>query len=128
MTRWTASNIPSQRDRSAVITGTGGLGFEDALALARAGAEVIIAGRSAEKGGEAVAKIRQSVPNAAVRFEMLDLASLRSIAEFAARMRSSRTSLDLLINNAGVMTPPKRQVTADGFERSLERTISAISR
>jgi NAD(P)-dependent dehydrogenase (short-subunit alcohol dehydrogenase family) len=119
MTRWTASNIPFQRSRSAVITVTGGLGFEDALALARAGAEVIIAGRSAEKGGEAVAKIRQSVPNAAVRFEMLDLASLRSIADFAARMRSSRTSLDLLINNAGVMTPPKRQVTADGFELQL---------
>jgi len=119
MTRWTASNIPSQRGRSAVITGTGGLGFEDALALARAGAEVIIAGRSAEKGGEAVAKNRQSVPNAAVRFEMLDLASLRSIADFGARMRSSRTGLDLLINNAGVMTPPKRQVTADGFELQL---------
>jgi NAD(P)-dependent dehydrogenase (short-subunit alcohol dehydrogenase family) len=119
MTRWTASNIPSQRGRSAVITGTGGLGFEDALALARSGADVVIAGRNPEKGEEAVAKIRQSVPEAAVRFEMLDLASLRSVADFGARMRSGGTSLDLLINNAGVMTPPKRKVTADGFELQL---------
>ena len=119
MTRWTAWNIPAQRGRSAVITGTGGLGFEDALALVRAGAEVIIAGRNPAKGGEAVGKIRQQVPSAAVCFEMLDLASLQSVADFAARMRASRPSLDLLINNAAVMTPPKRMVTSDGFELQL---------
>jgi len=116
MDKWTASDIPSQAGRTAVVTGTGGLGYEDALALARAGGDVIIAGRNAQKGAEAVAKIRAAVPAAMVSFEQLDLASLESVATFAARISDSRQSLDLLINNAGVMVPPERQETADGFE------------
>ena len=117
MANWTASDIPSQAGRSAIVTGTGGLGFEDALALARAGAEVIIAGRSPAKGADAVARIRQEVGAAAkVRFEPLDLADLGSVREFGARMRRERDGLDLLINNAGVMVPPERKETADGFE------------
>ena len=119
MANWTASDIPSQKGRSAVITGTGGLGFEDALALARAGGDIIIAGRNPGKGATAVARIRAEVRSAQVRFEQLDLASLRSVADFAARLRSQRESLDLLINNAGVMVPPKRQETVDGFELQL---------
>src|SRR5882724_9630109 len=91
MSRWTTNDIPPQRGRSVVVTGTGGLGFQDALALARAGAEVIIAGRNPSKGAAAV-------------------------AAFGERLRADRTSLDLLINNAAVMTPPRRKVTADGFE------------
>ena len=116
MTAWTVSDIPSQHSRTAVITGTGGLGFQDALALARSGAEVIIAGRNPSKGAAAVARIRQSCPDAVVSFEPLDLASLDSIAAFARRLRDTRDGLDLLVNNAAVMTPPQRQVTADGFE------------
>lgn len=116
MTSWTVSDIPSQRGRTAVVTGTGGLGFHDALALARAGANVIIAGRNPSKGAAAVNQIRQSVPTANVTFGTLDLASLESIEAFGESLRSSRDSLDLLINNAAVMTPPKRQVTSDGFE------------
>jgi len=116
MADWTDSDIPWQHGRTAVITGTGGLGFEDALALARAGAHVILAGRSPSKGAAAVERIRASVLDAHVTFEALDLASLASIEAFAERLRHSLHSLDLLINNAGVMTPPKRQVTSDGFE------------
>lgn len=116
MTKWTISDIPTQKGRSAVVTGTGGLGFEDALALARAGSEVIIAGRSAEKGAAAVARIRAEIPSAAVTFEKLDLASLESISNFGERLRGQRQSLDLLINNAGVMVPPQRRETDDGFE------------
>lgn len=116
MASWTTANIPPQAGRCAVVTGTGGLGFETALALARAGAEVIIAGRDPRKGAEAVAKILAVVPAADVRFEPLDLASLAWIADFATRLRAQRDSLDLLINNAGVMTPPTRKTTADGFE------------
>ena len=116
MTHWTVSDIPSQRGRTAVVTGTGGLGFQDALALARAGANVIIAGRNPSKGAAAVNQIRQSVLGANVTFGLLDLASLESIEAFGESLRSSRDSLDLLINNAAVMTPPKRQVTSDGFE------------
>jgi NAD(P)-dependent dehydrogenase (short-subunit alcohol dehydrogenase family) len=116
MSPWTASDIPSQVGRHAVVTGTGGLGYETALALARAGAHVIIAGRTSSKGAEAVAGIRECVPNALVRFERVDLANLQSIADFGARVRAGRLSLDLLINNAAVMAPPRRETTSDGFE------------
>ncbi|MGQ3178480.1 MAG: SDR family oxidoreductase [Blastomonas fulva] len=116
MAHWTASDIPSQRGRTAVVTGTGGLGFQDALALARAGANVVIAGRNPTKGAAAVDLIRQSVPGAKVVFGALDLASLDSIEAFAESLRSSHDQLDLLINNAAVMAPPKRLATADGFE------------
>ena len=119
MSSWTAADIPSQTGRLAVITGTGGLGYETALALARAGGHVIIAGRNAAKGAEAVASIRERVPNAIVRFEPVDLANLGSIADFGARLRTGRQGLDLLINNAAVMTPPRRQTTSDGFELQL---------
>lgn len=114
--KWTAADIPSQRGRSAIVTGTGGLGYETALELAKHGAEVIIAGRNAAKGAEAVSKIRNSIATANIRFEELDLASLSSVRAFGERMNGARQSLDLLINNAGVMTPPTRQTTKDGFE------------
>jgi NAD(P)-dependent dehydrogenase (short-subunit alcohol dehydrogenase family) len=116
MAIWQTSDIPPQRGRSVIVTGTGGLGFEDALALAGAGANVIIAGRNPSKGQEAVSRIRESVPTAAVRFELLDLASLESVTAFGSRLRASIDSLDVLINNAAVMTPPRRATTADGFE------------
>src|ERR1700738_4221081 len=110
------TEIPSQLGRSAVVTGaTGGRGYETALALARAGAEVIRAGRDDRKGHSAIEKISREVSGARVSFESLDLANLTSIADFSQRMHS-RQSLDLLINNAGVMALPRRQTTADGFE------------
>jgi NAD(P)-dependent dehydrogenase (short-subunit alcohol dehydrogenase family) len=116
MAKWTASDIPSQNGRSAIVTGTGGLGFETALALAKAGGEVIIAGRNPEKGAAAVSRIRSVVPSATVRFEQLDLASLASITDFGERLRGQTDRFDLLVNNAGVMVPPRRQETSDGFE------------
>jgi NAD(P)-dependent dehydrogenase (short-subunit alcohol dehydrogenase family) len=116
MTGWTIQSIPPQRARLAVVTGTGGIGYEDAFALARAGAEVVIAGRNPAKGNAAVARIWEAVPHARVRFEMLDLADLASIAAFAERLEDDRGSLDLLINNAAVMALPKRRETIDGFE------------
>ncbi|MBZ9936629.1 SDR family oxidoreductase [Mesorhizobium sp. BR1-1-16] len=116
MTRWTQANIPEQHGRTAIVTGTGGLGFEDALALARAGASVVVAGRSAAKGAEALGRIRAAVPSAQVRFEQLDLASLASVAAFATRISERHEPIEMLINNAGVMVPPRREATADGFE------------
>jgi len=116
MTRWTQADIPEQHGRAAIVTGTGGLGFEDALALARAGAFVVVAGRSDAKGAEALQMIRKAVPAAQVRFERLDLASLASIAAFAARIAEQHEAIDILINNAGVMVPPHRKVTLEGFE------------
>lgn len=119
MTHWTTSDIPYLGGRTAVVTGTGGLGFEDALALARAGAEVIIAGRNPAKGAEAVAKVLADTPLAHVRFEAVDLASLASVAAFAERLKGQMDGLDILINNAGVMRPPQRLETEDGFEIQL---------
>ncbi len=116
MAKWTAANIPPQRGRSIIVTGAGGLGFETALALARAGADVIVASRNPAKGKEAVAAIRKAASGASVSFEVLDLASLESIAAFGDRLREQRDHLDVLINNAGVMTPPKRRTSGDGFE------------
>lgn len=119
MVKWTTSNIPPQHGRLAVVTGTGGLGYEDALALARAGGEVIIAGRNPGKGAAAVEKIRQEARSSTVWFEQLDLANLASIERFCERLRSQTGRLHLLINNAGVMTPPRRLETDDGFEMQL---------
>lgn len=116
MSKWTTSDIPSQSGRLAVVTGTGGLGYETALALARAGAEVIVAGRNAEKGNHAINSILSHAPKAKVRFEALDLADLSTITRFAERLAERLDRLDILVNNAGVMVPPKRKVTKDGFE------------
>jgi NAD(P)-dependent dehydrogenase (short-subunit alcohol dehydrogenase family) len=112
----TQTKIPSQLGRTAVVTGaTSGLGYETALALAKAGAEVILTGRDGRKGHSAIERISSEVIGAKVSYEHLDLASLASVADFAQRM-GARHSLDLLINNAGVMALPRRQTTADGFE------------
>lgn len=117
MNQWSVADIPSQRGKLAVITGaTGGLGYETALALAGAGAEVRVTGRNAEKGRVAIERIKRAVPSANVRFEMLDLASLDSVRAFAAKMVANGQLLDLLINNAGVMDLPGRRLTEDGFE------------
>jgi NAD(P)-dependent dehydrogenase (short-subunit alcohol dehydrogenase family) len=119
MSKWTFRNIPSLRGRSVVVTGTGGLGFETALGLARAHANVVIAGRNPRKGAEAVAAIRKAVSGAQVRFGNVDLANLASIAEFAAQLAQEQDGLELLINNAGVMRTPERRETSDGFELQL---------
>lgn len=113
---WSAEQIPDQAGRSAVVTGANsGLGLVAAQELARAGADVVLACRNTEKAEAAAASIRAEVPGAAVVVEAVDLSSLASIRDFAARFSASHESLDLLINNAGVMAPPRRE-TADGFE------------
>jgi NAD(P)-dependent dehydrogenase (short-subunit alcohol dehydrogenase family) len=117
MTDWTAADIPPLKGRTAVITGaTGGLGYETALALAGAGAAVTLTGRNDAKGRNAIQRIRAQFPDAKVAYETLDLANLASVADFAARFAAAYASLDLLINNAGVMALPTRQATTDGFE------------
>jgi NAD(P)-dependent dehydrogenase (short-subunit alcohol dehydrogenase family) len=116
MAEWTVANIPSQRGRAAVVTGANsGIGWNTALELARAGGDVVMTARTEAKGQEAVERVRKELPTAKVRFEILDLADLVSVREFAARI-SSAGRLDLLVNNAGVMRIPVRQTTEDGFE------------
>ncbi len=99
-----------------VVTGANsGLGLITALELARAGARVVLACRNVAKGEAARREIEAAAPGAPLELEELDLASLESVRAFAERFRSAHDGLDLLINNAGVMAPPRRQ-TADGFE------------
>src|SRR3984893_18417889 len=116
MTKWALSDIPSLHGRLAVVTGANsGIGWHTALELARAGSEVILATRTEAKGRDSVDRIQQEVPQAKVRAEVLDLASLRSVQIFAAKI-DREAKLDLLVNNAGVMSVPTRQVTEHGFE------------
>ncbi|HZZ88813.1 MAG TPA: SDR family oxidoreductase [Caulobacteraceae bacterium] len=113
---WTVADMPRLKGRRAIVTGTGGLGYETALALAAAGASVVLAGRSETKGRGSVVRILNLHPDASITSEQLDLASLASIAAFAERIEALGGPIDILVNNAGVMAPPKRQTTADGFE------------
>ena len=118
--KWTTADIKPQDGKTAVVTGaTGGLGYETALALARAGATVIIAGRDQGKGSTATRRINAFGPRSQATFEPLDLADLASVAAFAARVSERHPALDLLINNAGIMGLPQRRVTRDGFEAQL---------
>lgn len=111
MTTWTTTHIPDQTGRTAVITGANtGLGFETAKALAAKGAHVVLAVRDAAKGKQAAAQISGDVT-----VQELDLTSLASIREAAEALKSGHDKIDLLINNAGVMTTPKG-TTKDGFE------------
>jgi NAD(P)-dependent dehydrogenase (short-subunit alcohol dehydrogenase family) len=117
MTGWSTADIPPLNGKTAVITGaTGGLGYETALALAAAGAAVVLTGRNEAKGLLALQAIRRQFPNARIAYENLDLANLASVADFSKRFAAAHASLDLLVNNAGVMALPRRQVTSDGFE------------
>lgn len=117
MNAWSIQDIPSRSTQLAVVTGaTGGLGYETALALARAGAEVLLTGRNEQKGSVAVDRIQRAVPAAKIRFESLDLASLASVRAFATKMIANGRPLDILVNNAGVMDLPGRRLSEDGFE------------
>lgn len=117
MAGWTTADMPSLEGRLAVVTGgSGGLGYETSLALAMTGAEVVIAARNPEKGKDALDRIRAVRPSARVRYEKLDLASLASIAAFGLRLSETVRAVDVLVNNGGVMAPPRRQATVDGFE------------
>jgi NAD(P)-dependent dehydrogenase (short-subunit alcohol dehydrogenase family) len=116
MGKWTTADIPDQTGRTAVITGANtGLGYETATALAAKGAHVVLAVRNLEKGKAAADLIARAHPGASVAIQELDLTSLDSIRAAADQLRSAHESIDLLINNAGVMTTPK-STTKDGFE------------
>jgi NAD(P)-dependent dehydrogenase (short-subunit alcohol dehydrogenase family) len=109
--------VPDQTGALAVVTGANsGTGKEAAKRLAAAGARVVMAVRTVAKGEAARAEILAAHPDAALEVRRVDLADLGSVREFAERLTADGTPLDLLVNNAGVMTPPRRMTTADGFE------------
>ncbi len=114
--RWTAEQMEDQRGRGAIVTGANtGIGLEAARELARKGATVVVACRDAAKAEAAANDIGQIRPAGEVVVMVLDLADLSSVRKFAEEFRGRFDSLDLLVNNAGVMMPPESK-TADGFE------------
>jgi NAD(P)-dependent dehydrogenase (short-subunit alcohol dehydrogenase family) len=117
MSKWTSEQIPEQGGRTAIVTGANsGLGLSTARELARHGANVVLACRNVAKGEEALREIeRVASADASLELAALDLASLASVRAFASEFASKHHGLDLLVNNAGVMAPPRRE-TADGFE------------
>ena len=113
---WNTADIPDQRGRVAVVTGAnGGLGLSTARALAAAGGDVVIAARNQERAAEAMDRIRDGVPDARLTVVELDLGSLDSVQAAAAQILAAHETIDLLVNNAGVMGIPEGR-TADGFE------------
>ncbi|PJJ71479.1 NAD(P)-dependent dehydrogenase (short-subunit alcohol dehydrogenase family) [Diaminobutyricimonas aerilata] len=109
--------IPDLNGKRALVTGASdGMGLGIAERLAAAGAELILPVRNPRKGEDALARIRRAVPKARVSLRSLDLSSLESVAALADGLRAESEPIHVLINNAGVMTPPVRQATADGFE------------
>jgi NAD(P)-dependent dehydrogenase (short-subunit alcohol dehydrogenase family) len=110
-------DVPDLSGRYAVVTGANsGLGFGLARNLAAAGADVVMAIRSKAKGEAAIAAIRRELPAAKLSIRALDLSSLQSVAALGDELGAAGRPIDILINNAGVMTPPQRQQTDDGFE------------
>jgi len=115
--KWTSDAIGDQTGRVAIVTGANsGIGFETSKALVRAGASVVVASRNERKAATAADEIRAVAPDGILEVIVLDLASLSSVRAFVATFLNRFDRLDLLINNAGVMMPAKREETEDGFE------------
>lgn len=113
---WTAADIPNLIGKTAVITGANsGLGLESTMALAAAGAHVVMAARDQDKADRAHGEIISEVPDASLEIVKLDLGSLDSVSDAARSITGSHVRVDILMNNAGVMALPERR-TADGFE------------
>ncbi len=116
---WTHAQIPDQSGKTFVVTGgNSGIGYEAALVLAQKKAHVVLACRSPQRAGDALASLRQAAPGASVEVLQLDLASLESVRAFAEAFRAAHAKLHGLLNNAGLMALPYTR-TADGFEMQL---------
>ncbi len=118
--KWKFENIPNQTGRIAIVTGSNsGTGFEAAKALARKGANVIMACRNLEKAEIAKNEILSDYPDVTLEIIQLDLSDLSSVRKFVDKFNEKYDKLNLLVNNAGVMMLPKKEVSPDGFEMQL---------
>ncbi|KXX66903.1 oxidoreductase [Flammeovirga sp. SJP92] len=117
MSNWTVDNMPSQKGKTFLVTGANsGLGFGTSVALAKKGAKVIMTARDLSKGTKAMFDLKKEAPTADVELMQLDLADLNQVKAFANAFKEKYQQLDVLINNAGVMMPAKRDETKQGFE------------
>jgi NAD(P)-dependent dehydrogenase (short-subunit alcohol dehydrogenase family) len=115
--KWKAADISLLTGKRVIITGANsGIGYHAALKLARKSAQVVLACRDRRRGEEAIARLHADSPGTHTELAMLDLASLSSVRDFAKKELAQQRPLHILINNAGVMAPPKRLQTVDGFE------------
>ena len=113
---WTTADIPDLSGKVIIVTGgNSGLGYESVKAFANKDAEIILACRSVEKGEKAKQEILKNKPDANIVVMPLDLADLASVRDFANKFTANYSKLDILMNNAGIMTPPYFK-TKDGFE------------
>jgi NAD(P)-dependent dehydrogenase (short-subunit alcohol dehydrogenase family) len=121
---WRPSDVPSMTGKRVLITGaTNGLGFQTALVLAGAGAELIMPARTLKKGEDAAHRIRQTIPKAKIKTGVMDLTDMRSVRAFAETQLAAGQAIDILINNAGVMAIPKRTLSGDGFEMHFATNV-----
>ena len=119
MANWTKNNIPNLDGKVFVVTGANsGIGYESSLALAEKGAIVVMACRNAEKAQRALEQVKAAVPAAKVEVMQLDLASLKSVREFADTFKKKYDRLDVLVNNGGPVVAPQ-MLTEDGFESNF---------
>ena len=117
--KWTIDRIPDLTGKIIVVTGgNSGLGFESAKTFANKGAETIIACRTISKGKTAGEKITSINPKATVKVMELDLTDLNSVKNFVSVFKKDHKKLDVLLNNAGIMTTPY-SLTKDGFENQF---------
>lgn len=120
MNSYSSITIPDQSNKLFVITGSNsGLGYHTAMAIAKQNGKVILACRTESKGEEAKQNILKEAPNAQVEVMKLDLSSFASIKEFVNSFKAKYDSLDVLVNNAGIMALPTRELTKDGLEMQI---------
>ncbi|MHA6765009.1 SDR family NAD(P)-dependent oxidoreductase [Streptacidiphilus sp. PAMC 29251] len=110
-------SVPDLAGKLAVVTGaSGGIGLGLAERLAKAGADLVLPVRNPARGEAALARIRLAAPDAMVTLRELDLASLDSVEALADKLTAEGRPINILVNNAGLMWPPTRHLTADGLE------------
>ena len=120
MAGWTTGDIPDQSGRTALVTGgNSGLGYQTVLELARKGARVLLAARDRARGVAALERLAAEAPESHAELAQLDLADLASVERFSTAFLASGQVLDVLVNNAGVMAIPHRELTAQGYERQF---------
>ncbi len=118
--RWTPSALPDLTGRTALVTGANsGIGLQTAVELARHGAHVVLACRDQARGDDALGQVRAQVRGASAELRRLDLADLGSVRQCAAQVLADHPVIDVLVNNAGVMAPSRRRVSADGHELQI---------